>query len=53
MVDEAFKSGAEEEANPGALHDFVDGEGIENLKAQLRKLIDDVQVGQTHLKVTS
>jgi len=29
---------------PRTLHDFVDDEGIENLKSRLRHLIDQVQV---------
>lgn len=36
-----------------SLHDFVDEQGIEDLKAQLRHAIDEVQVFTPLLKLTN
>jgi autophagy-related protein 17 len=36
-----------------SLHDFVDEQGIEELKAQLRQAIDEVQVAPTFTNLTN
>ena len=41
-VDRAFQVADDEESR--TLHDFVDDEGVENLRSQLKNAIDQVQV---------